>query len=104
MGASAHGRILRKWDAGIVRATRNLTTSKMKENMMAKREPTEYRAKLTDDAGVIRGKIPSPLVKEMGGRPGDYMVYRSDGSGNVSVSLSRSRGGTKKSAKGKRGK
>jgi hypothetical protein len=76
----------------------------MKENVMAKREPTEYRAKLTDDAGVIRGKIPSPLVKEMGGRPGDYMVYRSDGSGNVSVSLSRSRGGTKKSTKGKKGK
>ena len=71
---------------------------------MAKREPAEYRAKLTDDAGVIRGKIPSPLVKVMGGRPGDYMVYRSDGSGNVSVSLSRSRGGTKKSGKGKKGK
>jgi hypothetical protein len=74
----------------------------MKEDMMAKKEPTEYRAKLTDDAGVIRGKIPSPLVKELGGRPGDYMVFRSDGSGKVSVSLSRSRGGTKKSAKGKK--
>lgn len=71
---------------------------------MAKREPTEYRAKLTDDAGVIRGKIPSPLVKELGGRPGDYMVFRSDGYGKVTVSLSRSRGGTKKSGKGRKGK
>lgn len=68
---------------------------------MAKREPAEYRAKLTDDAGVIRGKIPSPLVKELGGRPGDYMVYRSDGMGKVTVSLSRSRGEAKKSAKGR---
>lgn len=71
---------------------------------MAKREPAEYRAKLTDDAGVIRGKIPSPLVKELGGRPGDYMVFNSDGAGKVSVSLSRSRGGTKKPGKGKKGK
>jgi hypothetical protein len=76
----------------------------MKENVMAKREPAEYRAKLTDDAGVIRGKIPSPLVKELGGRPGDYMVFNSDGAGKVSVSLSRSRGGAKKSAKGKKGR
>lgn len=67
---------------------------------MAKREPTEYRARLANDAGVIRGKIPSPLVRELGGRPGDYMVFRSDGSGKVTVSVSRSRGGAKKSGKG----
>jgi hypothetical protein len=76
----------------------------MEENVMAKREPAEYRAKLTDDAGVIRGKIPSPLVRELGGRPGDYVVFNSDGTGKVSVSLSRSRGGAKKAAKGKKGK
>jgi hypothetical protein len=68
---------------------------------MAKREPTEYRARLANDAGVIRGKIPSPLVRELGGRPGDYMVFRSDGSGRVTVSVSRSRGGAKKSGKSK---
>ena len=67
---------------------------------MAKREPTEYRARLANDAGVIRGKIPSPLVRELGGRPGDYMVFRSDGSGRVTVSVSRSRAGAKKSGKG----
>jgi hypothetical protein len=71
---------------------------------MAKREPTEYRAKLTNDAGVIRGKIPSPLVRDMGGRPGDYMIFRCEGPGRVTVSLSRSKGGAKKSGKGAKGR
>jgi len=66
---------------------------------MAKKEPTEYRARLANDAGVIRGKIPSPLVREMGGRPGDYMVFRSDGSGKVLASISRSKAGAKKTGK-----
>jgi hypothetical protein len=79
----------------------------LKEVVMAKREPAEYRAKLTDDSGVIRGKIPSPLVREMGGRPGDYMVFRYDSSGKVTASVSRSRSGGKapgKAARGKTGK
>jgi len=67
---------------------------------MAKREPAEYRARLSNDAGVIRGKIPSPLVRELGGRPGDYMVFRSDGAGHVTASVSRSKGTAKKSGKG----
>jgi hypothetical protein len=76
----------------------------LKEVVMAKREPNEYRARLANDAGVIRGKIPSPLVRELGGRPGDYMVFRAEGSGRVTVSVSRSKGGAKKSGKGaKRG-
>jgi hypothetical protein len=72
----------------------------MKEKMMAKREAAEYRAKLTNDAGVIRGKIPSPLVRSLGGRPGDYVVFNADGGGKVSVSLARTRGGAKKAVKG----
>ena len=72
----------------------------MKENTMAKKEAEEFRAKLTDDAGVIRGKIPAPLVKALGGRPGDFIVFNSDAAGKVTVSLSRSKGGAKKSAKG----
>jgi len=72
----------------------------MKEETMAKREAAEYRAKLTNDAGVIRGKIPSPLVREMGGRPGDYVVFNSDGGGKVIVSLSRAQeAGPKKQLK-----
>jgi hypothetical protein len=71
---------------------------------MAKREPTEYRAKLTDDAGVVRGKIPSPLVRVMGGRPGDYMIFRRDDSGRVTLTLSRAKGGAKKSGAKKSGR
>ena len=71
---------------------------------MAKREPAEYKARITDDSGVIRGKIPSPLVRELGGRPGDYVIFSSDGGGKVTVSLSRSRGGTKRSVRSGKGK
>lgn len=67
---------------------------------MAKREAAEYRAKLTNDAGVIRGKIPSPLVRSLGGRPGDYVVFNSDSEGKVAVTLARARGGSKGGAKG----
>jgi len=69
---------------------------------MAKSAAKEYRAKLTDDSGVIRGKIPSPLVREMGGRPGDFVVYRRDDGGKINVSISRGArgGGGKKAAKG----
>ena len=70
---------------------------------MAKREPAEYQAKVTNDSGILRGKIPSPLVRELGAREGDYIVYRSDSAGKVTVSVSRSRGGGKKSGKGSKG-
>ncbi|HEX8706669.1 MAG TPA: hypothetical protein VF723_00285 [Pyrinomonadaceae bacterium] len=66
---------------------------------MAKREPAEYRARITDDSGVVRGKIPSPLVREMGGRPGDYMLFSLDGTGSVKMSLARSGGAAKKAGK-----
>lgn len=56
------------------------------------RKDGEYAARIQDDSGTVRGKIPSPLVREMGARPGDYMVFRIDASGNVTVSLSRNRG------------
>ena len=67
---------------------------------MAKREAVDYRARIADDSGVVRGKIPSPLVREMGARPGDYMVFSMDSSGKVTVKLSRSKGGDKKSGRG----
>ncbi len=65
---------------------------------MAKREPAEYRAKVTDDAGIFRGKVPSPLIRELGGRPGDYMVFHYDGAGKVLMSIARTKGGGAKAA------
>ncbi len=67
---------------------------------MAKREPVDYRARIADDSGVVRGKIPSPLVREMGARPGDYMIFSLDSSGKVTVKVSRSKGGSKKAGRG----
>lgn len=57
---------------------------------MAKSEPREYRAMISDEGGgVVRGRIPAPLVREMGARAGDYMIFHSDGAGKVSLSVSR---------------
>lgn len=62
---------------------------------MARKVGYEYIARIQDDGGTVRGKIPSPLVREMGARPGDYMVFRMDETGNVTVSVSRTRGRTR---------
>ena len=56
---------------------------------MAKPEPREYRAMISDEGGVVRGRIPSTLVRDMGARAGDYMVFRSDATGSVTMRLSR---------------
>lgn len=63
---------------------------------MTRREANEYQARVTDDAGILRGKIPSPLVRELGARAGDYIVFRRDDAGRVTVSLARTRGAAAK--------
>lgn len=70
---------------------------------MAKKVLVEYKAKVTNDSGIVRGKIPSPLVKELGARPGDFIVFRSDG-GKVTVGVTRTRSKGKSSAKKRAGK
>ncbi|HYG79896.1 MAG TPA: hypothetical protein VD861_05885 [Pyrinomonadaceae bacterium] len=62
---------------------------------MKRRE--EYRAKITDDGGLTRGRVPCPLLHEMGARPGDYLIFRLDDSGKATLRLSRS---GKRAAKG----
>ncbi len=69
---------------------------------MAKSESREYRAMISDEGGVVRGRIPSTLVRDMGARAGDYMVFRRDDAGNVSLNLSRARKGSK--GAGRRGR
>ncbi len=61
---------------------------------MKRRE--EYRAKITNDSGLIRGRVPCPLLSEINARPGDYLIFRLDDSGKVIVTLSRT---SKKSVK-----
>jgi hypothetical protein len=56
---------------------------------MRKRE--EYKAKVTVDTGMARGRVPTPLLKQIGARPGDYLIFRLVSAGEVVMRLSRSR-------------
>ncbi|MGB9178047.1 MAG: hypothetical protein WCB68_02280 [Pyrinomonadaceae bacterium] len=58
---------------------------------------SEYQAKVINDNGLTRGKVPAPLLRQIGARAGDYMIYRLTGAGKVEMRLSRS----KKSARGR---
>jgi hypothetical protein len=58
-----------------------------------------YYAKITNDHGTVRGKIPSPLVRDMKARPGDTMMFRKDDEGNAIMSVLRTKGGARKQAK-----
>jgi hypothetical protein len=55
-------------------------------------DATEFQAKVTDDNGMTRGKIPSPLLRKMGARPGDYMKFRLATSGDAIMRLSPTKG------------
>ncbi len=63
------------------------------------RKRDEYQSKVTQDTGLARGRVPAPLLKDMGARPGDRLIFRVDESGKVAVSLARVR---KKPAKKRR--
>lgn len=54
-----------------------------------------YYAKIANYEGVIRGKIPAPLVRMMGAKDGDYVVFRIGKDGKVSLNLARSKNKSK---------
>jgi hypothetical protein len=56
---------------------------------MKRRE--EYRSRITDDGGLTRGRVPCPLLHEIGARPGDLLLFRLDKSGRVAVRLTSAR-------------
>lgn len=56
---------------------------------MVKNQAQEYRGKIINMGDSIRGWIPSPLIKALGGTGGDYMVFRMNQAGKVEVSISR---------------
>lgn len=59
----------------------------------------EYYAKIADYEGVTRGKIPAPLVRMMGAKAGDYVLFRISSDGKVTLSLVRSRSKAKRKRK-----
>jgi hypothetical protein len=60
------------------------------------RKRDEYQSKVTEDAGLKRGRVPMPLLRDMGARAGDHLVFRVGEAGRAVVRLERAR---KKSAK-----
>lgn len=40
----------------------------------------EYQARVIDDSGIVRSRVPSPLLQRMGARPGDLVAFRPRGS------------------------
>jgi len=66
-------------------------------------DANEFQAKISLDNEMVRGKIPSPLLRQMGARPGDYMTFRLASPGEAVMRLSRSKG-SGKSAKAHRGR
>jgi hypothetical protein len=61
------------------------------EVLMTKKETGQYQAKVANDNGIVRGKIPSPLLRVMGARPGNYVVFNWDGE-NATMRVVRSKG------------
>jgi uncharacterized protein (DUF2249 family) len=69
---------------------------------MARRpsEASQFQAKVALDQEIVRGKIPSPLLRQMGARPGDYMIFSLAETGEAIMRLSRSRGASKTGRRG----
>jgi hypothetical protein len=63
---------------------------------MKHRDEAEYQAKVIDDDGLRRSKVPSPLLREMGAQAGDYLIYRLTGKGEAMMRISRSKGAGRK--------
>ncbi|MGA9995262.1 MAG: hypothetical protein WBP93_07610 [Pyrinomonadaceae bacterium] len=57
---------------------------------MRKSIKTQYQAKVIDDQGLSRAKVPAPLIRVMGARPADYLIFRLTPAGQVTLHVSRS--------------
>jgi hypothetical protein len=39
----------------------------------------EYQAKVSNDNGITRAKVPAPLLRDMKAKPGSYLTFRLNG-------------------------
>lgn len=62
----------------------------------------EYKAKIADYEGIIRGKIPAPLVRLLGARHGDHIVFKVGPQKSVTLHVERAAKSSKKKARGRR--
>jgi hypothetical protein len=51
----------------------------------------EYQARVIDDSGIVRSRVPSPLLQRMGARPGDHVAFRPHGS-TATMRITRTKG------------
>jgi len=56
----------------------------------------EYQAKVTSDDGMIRAKVPSPLLRDMKAKPGGYLTFRLGTSGEAIMKVSKAKIARKK--------
>jgi hypothetical protein len=43
----------------------------------------KYQAKVSKDNGIVRAKVLSPLLRDLGAKPGNYLVFKKTDSGVV---------------------
>jgi hypothetical protein len=58
--------------------------------------PQEYRAKVMEIGGMLRGWIPANIARQLKVREGDYIVFRIDAAGKVKVTMRRQTASEKK--------
>ncbi len=64
---------------------------------MKKRE--EYQSKVSTDAGLTRGRVPTPLLIALGARVGDFLIFRVTSAGKAIIRLVRAEKSNKKKSK-----
>lgn len=64
---------------------------------MKMKERFECQSSIYSEGRLLRGKIPIPVVRRLGGRAGDSIIFRENGAGLMIVSVSRPRGASKNS-------
>lgn len=66
---------------------------------MTESEGFEHSVLISDEGQVTRGRIPVSVVRYLGARAGDRLVFRANGVGQMIVLVSRAKRETKKPAK-----
>jgi hypothetical protein len=56
----------------------------------------EYQAKIAEDNGIVRAKVPSPLLRDMKAKPGSYLTFRLNDSGEAIMKVSKAKKTRKK--------
>lgn len=59
---------------------------------MTKRVKSEYQAKVIDDRGLTRSRVPTPVLNAMGARPGDSVIFRLTDRNEAIMHVSRLKG------------